>query len=302
MKSLIINAKKIDLFGKPYIFEEKESQKFTTTFGLTMTGIIIITCIIISFLFGKEIYQRKSPSVVASEEKIDKSFIDMKEFPLFYTMTDGTGKNIPKALDHLLLRTTHLHFDENLVSTYNVTSGFEKCEVSKFDEKYQPYVQAFYDSSGVNVDIYCFYVGDNVSIQNNYATADSIMLNIRFMFCDADSTATCGPLDERAKILNDLYISVFYVDAYIDSSNYNNPINYYLNSFSQKISEGLLQRYFIDIEKLSFISHNGWLLEDKQYKIINRIQKSTKDVSTSYSGNLYWITLSSPKIRSKIER
>lgn len=302
MSTFFLHAKKIDLFGKPFIFEEKENQKFTTIFGLISTVVIIITCIIISFLFGKEIYQRKNPSVVNSEERIDNSFISMKDFPMLYAIHNGSGKNMPQATKHLLLRTTHMYYDENLKSNYTVSMGFEKCDVSKFNSKYQSMIQNFYDTTGKNVDLYCFYVKDDMSIQNDYGTANSIMLNIRFMFCDVYYGVTCGPIDERNEIMNDLYISIFYVAAYIDSSTYDNPINYYMNTISQKLSEGLLQRYFIDIEKLNFISHNGWLLEDKQYTIVNKLKSMTIDVSTAYYGNLYWITLSSPKIRTKIER
>lgn len=95
MRSILNLSKKVDMFGKPFIFEEKDNQKFTTLVGTILTFFIIITCCVIGFLFGKEIYERKSPSVLSSEEIIEVSRVNMTDFPIFFTFKTGDGKYQP---------------------------------------------------------------------------------------------------------------------------------------------------------------------------------------------------------------
>lgn len=141
MNSLFETARKIDLFGKLYIFEEKDHQKFTTVLGTLLTFIIIITCIVIGFLFGQEVYQRKNPTVLNSTEKIDFSRINLSEFPIFFAIVNGPSVNQPTAPDYIKMEMTQIEFDKNFSPTVSYYSGYKQCSVSDYSELYQPYVQ-----------------------------------------------------------------------------------------------------------------------------------------------------------------
>ena len=45
------------------MFENENSQKYNTWTGVGLTIVVIIVCITIGFLFGKDIYERKHATV-----------------------------------------------------------------------------------------------------------------------------------------------------------------------------------------------------------------------------------------------
>lgn len=159
-----------------------------------------------------------------------------------------------------------------------------------------------YNSIGLSFDLYCIKYNNDLYIQNDYSAASSSYLNVRFSLCD-ETLNQCGDdLSERDRLISDLYVVSLYVDSYIDSSNYENPKKYYSVTNPIKVSEGLLQRHFYNIQKINFIDHKGWMLEDKISEDVLSIKSISKEVSAAYNNNLLWVTLSSPNIRSRIER
>lgn len=300
--SFFDNVRKIDLFGKFMIFEEKEHQKFTTVLGTIFTFLIILTCIVIGFLFGQEVYQRKNPTVLNSYEKINESRISLTNFPLFFAFVNGPSVNQPTAKDYIRISLTHSTFDSNFTPTVKFYYDYITCDVSDYSEFYQPYVQNIFNSVGLGYDLYCINYTDELYIQNDYASASSSYVNVNFDLCD-EALGQCGDDPaERKRLISDLYIVAVYVDSYIDSSSYKTPKNYYTVTNPVRVGEGILQRHFMNIQRIDFIDNKGWLLEDKISEDVISIKSITKDVSKSYNNALLWVTLSSPNIRSKIER
>ena len=83
----------LDAFGKDYMFEEDKKSAFRTNFGGLLTFLITISVIIIGFIFGKEIYERKTPKVFSSDDitSIDNSLIKAVDLPFIITfhVVDG---------------------------------------------------------------------------------------------------------------------------------------------------------------------------------------------------------------------
>ena len=90
-----ITAHKIDLFGRFLTLEENENQKFTTNIGVILTICLLIVSIVIDFIFGKEIYERKNPLVIQSFDKKDYSRISIKDFPFILGFRTGNSEDFP---------------------------------------------------------------------------------------------------------------------------------------------------------------------------------------------------------------
>lgn len=292
--------RKVDLFGKPYIFEERDTQKFSTILGTVSTLMIVITCIIIGFMFGKEIYERKNPSVMSSDDKAQVSRVNMTNFPIFFAFINGPTINQPQAVNHIKMEITLMELDEKITPTTHYYSGYKKCDVSEYSEFYQPYVQEIYNDMGSTYDLYCIN-RDELYVKNKYASADSCYVNVRFLLCNSE-IEECGNKEEQEKLMKDAYVMVVYIDAYVDPGNYDNPKNYYKTTSPQKLGESLLQRNFFSVQRTKLVTHKGWLLEDIYEEEILNIRSVVKDVSTGYNGNLFWFTIDSPNIRTKIVR
>lgn len=296
--------KKIDLFGKPLIFEEGENQKHSTLFGIISSILIIITCIIAGFYFGKEIYERKNPIVYNSNDKIENSIVRLKEFPVFFSLINGQGVNLPDAKRYIDMELTHFiipdaYTDSNSYPKAYYYSGYKNCNISEYSDMYQPLVKSVFDQTQ-SYDLYCILYSNDLYFEDEYSNLGSSFINVRFLLNKSNSTDEFK--SEQDTLLKDLYILSAYVDSYIDSSNYKEPINYFQFTQSKQVSIGLLQRMYFNIERLKLITHKGWLFDNIIEEEVFSTRSSTKDVTIDENGNLYWVTFSSPNVRTKIVR
>ena len=53
---------KIDLLGQEFNFENENNQRYRTVEGAIFSIVIFVIAIVIAFLFGQEVYQRKHPN------------------------------------------------------------------------------------------------------------------------------------------------------------------------------------------------------------------------------------------------
>ena len=88
MKRII---QKADLIGPSIGFEEEGSSLFTTFIGSIVTLIIVVAIIVIGFLFGKEVYERKAPSASYSKEFINENKIDYNKLPFIFAINFQNG-------------------------------------------------------------------------------------------------------------------------------------------------------------------------------------------------------------------
>lgn len=70
---------KLDFLGFKYHLQENNNKSNYSFVGVVFSLILGITCVVLAFMFGTEIYQRKSPVVDISEEFQDNSEIFFKK-------------------------------------------------------------------------------------------------------------------------------------------------------------------------------------------------------------------------------
>lgn len=300
MKAISYNLNKIDLFSKFFIFEEKEHQKFSTIGGIVLTFLLLFTCIIIGYLFGKEIYQRNNPTVMNSNERINVSEIKANEFPIFYVIFDDDSVNLPLATKYIDVDLNYLIIGEDY-SINNINyQGLKTCQASDFYGNYKALVDEVYSSVLEIYDLYCILYSKDMIIKNDYSTQDSSYLNLEFALKDGNFTDE--EIVERNEMMEyGVYVSLLYFDSFIDSTQYDSPITYYQKTNIQKLSEGLLQRHFFNIEKINFNTNQGWILDSTIQQEVMSIKSIIKDTSSS-NRELFWVSISSPNIRTKIIR
>lgn len=299
MKSIISQFHKIDLFGKPFIFEENTHNKYTTIGGLCFTVLIIIVCIVIGFLFGKEIYQRKAPVVISSDNKIAVSRVNTTEIPIFFGFIDSNVKNVPYARDYIKMELTLLTVSEDLQTKIYTYPGFKVCTADDFGEQYRPYVET---SLNMGVDLYCIN-HDDMYFQNDFGSANSALINVRFVKCNPAKYDDCGQDEELYKTMIQRFsIMTVIIDSFADPNSYTDPFNYFITNKALKMSETFFQRSFLNIERKMLETNKGWLLDNTINEEYLSVRSIITEASESYGGNLFWVTISSPNIRNKTIR
>ena len=71
LKKIFTELRKINIFGREYHFEKDNSNTSNSIPSFILSLLVFIATIVIVFIFGKEIYERKNPILTTSQTTID---------------------------------------------------------------------------------------------------------------------------------------------------------------------------------------------------------------------------------------
>ncbi len=94
---------------------------------------ILIGCIIVGMIFGRELYQKRNPTAFMAQELIEYSSISARKFPLIFYFTVSTV-NIDNLNSVYDISTRVLKFDVNNTASLTNLPGLIKCNESLFDD------------------------------------------------------------------------------------------------------------------------------------------------------------------------
>lgn len=290
---------KIDLFGKYYIFQENRSPRYTTKLGITITFLILISCTIIGFLIGKEIYLRKNPTVISGEEMIENSLIKTTDYPILFSFMNGKGIGKINPNKTIITEMTFMTISSNYTIGLKYLPLHSNCSGDNFPGVYKDMVNELIEINAF--DYYCIQNKD-AYILNDYSVKNSAFINIRFRICNKELNECSSTDEEYNEILNDLYVVITTVESYLNPADHNDPIKYYFSTTSQQVGLNLLKRTYYTLEKKLLSTEEGWVLENNANIEFITKSKEVKEINTSSDGNIFWVTFISSQKRGKTER
>lgn len=300
LDDLFLYYKRIDIFSFMLGFEYQETKRKKNIVGASLTLIVIIISIIISFLYGKDIYQRKLPNVSLTDEFLKDSNFTMNDFTVFFLVSDSLGNILEEPFKYVYPHAQYLSRINSVTQfggeKYN---NFTRCERRHFSN-----IERHLSSSEIEVYLalptICVDYHDDALILNSYGYTNSSYINYAFEFCNSSlhENLTCG--ENLSDYFQELYIRFYFINSYADSLDYKHPVKYYLDVINQQITNTYLKRNFIRFINNKFIADDGWLLENN--KITHHISlKSVKleinNISQTFPYDRYWISIESPQIR-----
>ena len=170
-----------------------------------------------------------------------------------------------------------------------------KCKDIKF-RTHQEFVNKIV--SNQNNEYICVNHTDDDHVFNKNANANSAFAKIEFYKCDKNKRECPENIDI---LMREVYLIITFVNSFIDSSNYTNPIQYYEYSYAQQTSDAFLKRMYMSLTNDVYKSDNGWILED--YKIFEYItlQEKSLDINPNdgieTKGQMFNISIDSPNLR-----
>ena len=100
MKIKIFNLiRNIDFFGRTITFEEKNQQTVKNIYTGILSLFMLITVTILSYFFGKELWERKKPSSFVSEYKVANAEYELKDFSILFTIASERMLPLNEKLD-----------------------------------------------------------------------------------------------------------------------------------------------------------------------------------------------------------
>lgn len=299
MSTLSYYFKKLDILGQEISFENEKHFKYRTIQGSIFSVMIFIVCLVLGFLFGSEVWERKKPIVTTSKEFIPESKIMLNELLFILGFFYG---------DQTAFMNSHEYLDYNFrileISTERVYKELKKGKMALCQNKLKEfnisteYIEPVISSYGPIA--MCIDFNNEDYILNEFTSIGSVSVFVTVDYCSKAIRSDCkfDPETIMYQKESSLFGGIIYFDYYTDSANFDEPVKKQIRGDENKFSFGTSVTKTYGFTKNVFISDNGWLLEKKEEIAYLNLSESKTDFSFSQK-NIYTVHLSSPRIRLK---
>lgn len=288
----------LDYIAPTIGFEHNDSPKFRSVYGAFFSLSAIIASVIIGAMFGKEIYERKIPVVASSEEYVDESLVYLKNLPIVFSFKTDTS-NFVDIEDYFDIQIDHITVDETRVNRKDQSLKIEECNFSKFNQ----HGKIFEDNRKGNLlKSYCMTFKEDTFLRNNLGTINSKYMRLNFFKCgEKYKNKKC------AEDMNDivLILSIGFINSYIDSSDYKEPVKYFEDYLHVPLSSKVQKANYLLFTNDVFYSDNGWILEDIKkidYIALSNTYPDINLLPDDMMNKIYALILQSPQLRKKTTR
>lgn len=292
MKTIL---KSFDIHGFSNFFYIDNNTKYTTKLGgfFTLTIIIIFTVLI--YAFGQDMLNRLNPISYVQEkiesDKVQFTDIDYNSFPLAFRIEDENAIPIENQMDKFIFENYYYEY-EMKDGVFENTNFFEvdikQCNQTSF------YLQnkELYDKQGLS-NYFCYDFDKNtIKLGGNWDEKELKYFYSHIYFCSKSSYNVNGKKcsEDEVDLDNKLYyFSIFLPNAYIDPSNYTNPIYNSIKNFFYKLDKGLYKSMTFNFQDVLVVSDIGWLIEsiDKKSTItVSEVRIDNSLKGTSFGGDI----------------
>ena len=297
--------KKFDMFGKEIRFEYLKKHRYASILGGLLGIVLFSSVIVLAFMFGAEVWERKSPKTNISSSYLEKSRITLREYPLMVSFSKYDGSNIPEIFDTFDFTSMHAVIDENSQVSSFVTKydTVKECDTNDYAENQREFITTIINENKEGKSLYKYCIVDNdFYFENYYITPSSANIQIDITLCEERENRVCS---KKIKETTDdhMYIILWFNDSYPTPDKYKDPVKFYKSSESDELSIGLPLIKSLHFTNNIIISDEGWLLENiKEYHFV-KLMKTDRSYTLKGAGNLlYSLILASPNLRSEISR
>ena len=252
MKSLI---KKLDFLGRPISFEIENSSTFQSFFGVIFSILVFVTALVLTFLFGSEVYKRKNPNIFISEQFKNEVQTNLLDFPFFIGFFDVYGNPIYDYKSYFDIYPEIAEVDLNGNFTLNKNLTYVPCKNINFT-KHDNIIKKFIE---VDKGHSCLNATENSIVKGKFPVRDSKQLRVSVHFCDPKLRSTCK--FDLKLLLRQPALQIYYLNNIVDSENLKEPIKYFVDSNLVGLNSGIVKSYDYIFSQDTFISDEGWLLE-----------------------------------------
>ena len=256
---------KIDVFGVPYSFKHKKSEKYNTSLGGFIFFLFIVAVLIIGIYYFIPFYNRKNLSIIyysmnmpvtdtikLSESKA--SFAIGLACP-FEEKTQVSGKDLfDLQLTYIIYTTDH----EGKKNKVKQRLSSHPCNYADF---YNNYNDTF-DFMSLN-QYECLDKKDNI-FQGIYT--DEVFIYYEFSVVSKNDSVELFQKIDRYLTEQDCRLELYYTDITIDFDNYNEPISPYINSVFIQLNPTLFLKMNVYFKNQYFNNDNFLLFvfDEKQ--------------------------------------
>lgn len=292
--------KNFDIFGNFFTFEHEDNKQFKTLTGACFTFILFFSLCILRILFGKDVWERKSPNVTTCLDHIPYSKINMTNLPVMIAILNNmkmpfTYDEISSLFDFQVVHST----TENSYINNNIYKVNQTCDPSKYSLNSELMNDVLKEGKSLNLNYVCFNISQNMYIQNSYGSKNSSFISFQINKCDA-TKRNCHP---QLELLTSLfYVNTIHLNSYINPQNYTNPLTYIEESYIQQVGNKFQKTTFFTYAIGLLETNDGYMFDNKEQLEFFYLSSSKEDIYLSIDNLIYAITFDSTQLRKKLVR
>ena len=283
-----------DFFGKVITFEDNNEQTVKNIVTGAITIIMYSIIIVLSYFFGKELWERKKPSSFLNEIKVINAEYEMIEFPVIFFIANESLRPLNVNLDvyDIGLQTV---FYKNNIPDYSSYLIQEECDITQFPKRFQSQLQLI--TTLIKENKYtplCFpFIPEAQIISSNSLTLELTNIVLRIFNCNDDQKfggikyTHSKPLkkcDKETPKYNKTFRLLFYfLNNFIDVSNETDPLEIDRTLRNVIIDTQYQTQMDFFISSVQLKSDNGWIIEDT--KIYDSLVLSEVQYQLSYNNS-----------------
>lgn len=285
MRSIDINPTSLIMTIK------KNSSGFQTKFGGFLTLILIILSILSFFAFGRNLIFKLNPIVYTSQSWIQTPILEKSKPIIFFNIMDINAQiymDLKRMMNYTIVQ---IDADGNreaapVIYTYMETVPCKNVSFYR-DNKILNFSKVFI---GDDESYQCLNNNDTnlLDLQGSFGNPRSVSWAINGKMCEnsTENGNFCYPKEVIEKNFESFWSQIGIFQYYIDSSNYENPVQ--SNFFSSVIRSSLYNSrndyYFFTL--IDYNSDNGFILES--IKNYNAFTISRHESESIYTTNPQW--------------
>lgn len=276
--------KKIDLNDiKIPIFINKKIG-FNTIYGGITTLILIILSSLIMFAFGRDLIEKKVPTVTVSQDYIDFPIINKKDIKIAFNAFLIGGFPIQNFSQYLTFSfvIASTGYDKEKPTVF-IPVDVKPCRDLDIFEEYEK-EGVFKSAIGSSNDYYCInQKHENMTdIEGMYGDGKFKVWTLQLMKCrnSTENNNFCKSNQEIESKLSNFFFHMINTNYYLDSDDLNTPLKSTFNSNLYRISSLNYRMIVSKFRLIDFISDEGLMLSEK-------LKYSAFQMSTTESDGIY---------------
>jgi hypothetical protein len=287
--------KSLDLLGiKPGMYVNSE-KSYKTALGGFMCCLWYCGIIFSIIFFGREMWEKKRPITNMSTETNHQPNIVFyyKNFEFVFALEDPNSNNAFYFDETIFTPLTYLIYYDKGVK--KVPLKFSTCNSTSFDEENRALFETYDYKGGL-----CFDKNQNITISGLFGMEGYTAIQIQFYRCVNTTTYNkCKPENEIEKYLNYTFVTVYAIQYYVQTNDYEQPFkkgikdyffpvslnsytdtSFYLKEINMESDSGLLQESYQEMDGFTHQSFTSQISNLKQQKFASIVIQLTdqKDV------------------------
>lgn len=247
----------------------KNKQNYTTKTGKTVSWMLIILIVLTFVNFGGDMIYRENPQSVTSQVVTpDPEYLNLAESGFFIAFgLEDLRKNALHYIDETI-------YTVKMIQRTKIGTNFtleeiplQRCSIDRVPNR--DALRSFFVRNQIN-NLYC--ISDESKIQAAIQSVwegplyKNILINIYPCKNSSDSENVCKPAEEIQTYLNYANYAMYFTNLAVDPNKFEKPISSFVKNIFTPISSTTLTYIELLFTHLEFISDDGYLFKDLNYR------------------------------------